>query len=118
MPRIKLKDVDNNGDSFLVRIYKSKTKLDRSFTITGTFRNIVQKYAALRMADFKEERFFINYQRGKCTKQVIGKHKFAQMPRRIATYLQLDGPDGFTGTFYMSSDAKSGCVFLQEKNNF
>ncbi|KAG4065838.1 hypothetical protein HA402_012516 [Bradysia odoriphaga] len=97
LPRIHLNDVENHGDMLLVRILKSKTKVDRSFTITGAFRTVVQRYLALRRPGMEEQRFFINYQRGKCTNQVIGKNKFASMPRRIARYLNLPEPDSFTG---------------------
>lgn len=109
LPRIKLKDVENHGDMLLVRIAKYKTKPERSFTITGTIRNIVQKYIDLRAPYLEEERFFLNFQRGKCTRQVIGKNKMGMMPRRIAKFLQLPNPDSFTGTYILHLLMYSKC---------
>lgn len=34
-------------------------------------------------------RFFVNYQRGKCTTQNIGRNKISGMPQRIAEFLVL-----------------------------
>lgn len=45
-------------------------------------------------------RFFVNFQKGKCTAQPIGKQKISKMPRRIAEYLKLSTMDGFTGNLH------------------
>lgn len=113
--------MENHGDMLLVKILKSpKSKADRSFTITGAFRVMVQKYAALRRPGMEEQRFFINYQRGKCTNQVIGKNKFASMPRRVARYLNLPEPDSFTGHSFRktshSFQKSSGTILINGFN--
>lgn len=96
---IKVDDVQKHSDTlFLVRLVQTKTKVIRSFTITGAFVRIVQKYIDLRPGNAME-RFFMNYQRGKCTMQVMGRNKFSKMPRRIAEYLQLETPERYTGKF-------------------
>lgn len=85
-------DVNRNGDLFLVTLGKTKTKVSGSFTINGSFAAIVQKYIDLRptRVDAKD-RFFMNYQCGRCT-------KFGSMPRRMAEYLCLPNLERYTGT--------------------
>ena len=69
----------------------------RSFTIKGKMRQIVQKYAALRSPKTTSNRFFVNYQREKWTKQVIGTHKFDKMPKHIAEFLNFENSELYTG---------------------
>lgn len=95
-----MEHVEKHGEIFLVQIPKTKTKIPRSFTITGGFAGIVQKYINLRPSGLdSNDRFFTNYQKGKCTRQFIGKNKFSNAPRRIAEYLALPEPDRYTGAF-------------------
>ena len=47
------------------------------------------KYTALRPDHAAAKNFFMNYQEGKCTVQVIGKNKIAKIPLKIVTFLQL-----------------------------
>lgn len=96
---ITVQDVVKHSESlYLVRFIQTKTKIVRSFTITGEFVAIAKKYIELRptRAD-PNGRFFVNYQRGKCTTQFMGGNKFTHMPRRIATFLQLPMPERYTG---------------------
>lgn len=97
MPNIKLKDIEDDGNKLTVRMAKTRKKAERSFTIIDDFRDIVLKYSALRGANVVEQRFFLNYQRGKCTRQVIGRQKFAKMPRLLAKFLQLPDPNSYNG---------------------
>lgn len=69
-----------------------------SFTISGTFFKIVQKYAALRPKNTTDNRFFVQYHEGKCTEQAVGKNQFCKIPRKIAKYLQLSEPERYSGT--------------------
>lgn len=99
--RIKLDDMQKHGSLYLVKVLLTKTKVNRSFTITGLFARIVEKYVKLRPNRVKSsDRLFVNYQRGKCTVQFIGRNKFSHMPRRIAEYLNLPEPQSYTGGFY------------------
>lgn len=101
--RITMSDVERHGNLFLVNLQQTKTKVFGSFTINGEFAAIVRKYIDLRPVRMEtRNRFFVNYQRGKCTNQFIGKNKFAQMPRRIAAYLKLSEVDRYTYTLYTS----------------
>lgn len=83
-------DIEKHGNSFLVKIGRTKTKISRSFTINGGFDVVVQKYMDLRSQRLRaSDRFFTNYQRG--------KNKFSKMSNRIANYLQLEEPERYTG---------------------
>ena len=42
-------------------------------------------------------RFFINYQNGRCTRQFIGKNKISEAPKTIALYLNISEPQKYTG---------------------
>lgn len=96
--RLTLEDVEKHGNLFLVKIHKTKTHMPRSFTINGGFAGIVQKFFDLRPTGLQPtDRLFCNYQRGKCTRQFIGKKKFSNMPRRIAEHLVLPEPERYTG---------------------
>lgn len=82
---------------FLVSIPKATSNAKFSFTINGTFFHIVKKYAALRPANTKDNRFFLQYKAGKCNEQPIGINKFSDSPRKIAKYLKLPKPELYTG---------------------
>lgn len=101
--RITMSDIEKHGDLFLVKIGQTKTKIARSFTINGGFAETVRKYMGLRPARLgsNNDRFFVNYQRGKCTMQFIGKNKFSGMPRKIAEFLKLPQPERYTGAFHV-----------------
>lgn len=88
-------------DMYFVTIPREFTKTDKdnAFGITGELFHIVKKYEALRPSHVKTDRFFLNFQKGKCTVQVIGKSKFYGMPRRIADFLKLPDPERYTGNF-------------------
>lgn len=63
------------------------------------------KYAALRSTKAKTNRFFLNYQNGKCTSQPIGRNKFGMMPKQIATFLNLQNAHEYTGHSFRRSSA-------------
>lgn len=86
-------------DMYFVTIPRefTKTNKDNAFGITGELFHVVKKYEALRPSHVKTNRFFLNFQKGKCTVQVIGKSKFYGMPRRIAEFLKLPEPERYTG---------------------
>lgn len=98
-------DVETHGEMILVKITQTKTKIPRSFTIQGQFREIVNKYQALRSTKAKNDRFFQNFQKGKCTAQTIGINKFSNMPREIARYLGLPEAELYTGHSFRRTSA-------------
>ncbi|XP_033222705.1 uncharacterized protein LOC117176559, partial [Belonocnema kinseyi] len=102
---IKVDDVKDFNSMFLVTLPKMKNKLVRSFTIVGEFYAIVKKYCDLRPKDTTSHHFFLNYQNGRCTRQVIGINKFGAMPKQIASYLQLPDPKAYTGHSFRRTSA-------------
>lgn len=97
--KIDTDDIERHANLLLVRVLETKTKVARSFTVTGPFHDIVQKYANLRSPQTTHNRFLVNYQRGKCTVQPIGQNKIKKMPLRIAEYLQLPEKERYTGSY-------------------
>ncbi|XP_073964277.1 uncharacterized protein [Choristoneura fumiferana] len=98
--RIRPEDVQKHSDqAMLVNLYSSSSpsKLERSFVIRDEYVKIVEKYQALRPPDTELDRFFINYQQGKCTRQAIGKQKLSEFPKKIAQFLNLPNPETYTG---------------------
>lgn len=83
----------------LVKIPDTKTKICRSFVISGNFYKICKQYMEIRLqiSDPQINQFFLNYQRGKCTKQVVGLNKIGGVPKQIAEYLKLPDPKMYTG---------------------
>lgn len=69
------------------------------------FVKVVEKYQKLRPENLQTNRFFINYQRGRCLKQVIGKNKIANMPQQIATFLNLPNPELYSGHCFRRTSA-------------
>lgn len=94
---LKTKDVEEHGKLFLIKIAGNKFKKSRSFTITPEYSDKVRIYRDMRPKKTVTDRFFVNFQKGKCTVQVIGKNKFASMPKQIAAYLNLKNPELYTG---------------------
>lgn len=97
--KVTTDDIEQHNNMLLVHVPDTKTKKPRSFTIAGHFYEILQRYANLRVAGMGSKRFFVNYKRGKCTSQVIGYHKIASMPRRVAEFLKLNDVEHYKGWF-------------------
>lgn len=69
---IKITDIKEHGTIFRVNLTSSKNRIERSFIVHEEFYPIVKKYLNLRPTDgLFEKDFFLNYQHGRCTKQVI-----------------------------------------------
>ncbi|KAJ8935663.1 hypothetical protein NQ318_012825 [Aromia moschata] len=103
--KLKTDDLKDLNSALLVKIQNTKTKKSRTFTVTGEFYNIYKKYAALRPLDMSENRFFINYRKGECTRQVVGINKFGGMAKQIATFLKLPNSHLYTGHCFRHSSA-------------
>lgn len=89
----------------LVKIPNTKNKIPRSFIIDGPFYDVVKKYEALRTTKTKNNHFFQNYQKGKCTAQPIGINKFGAMPKEVAKFLGLPDADCYTGHSFRRTSA-------------
>lgn len=105
LTNLTIKDIESQGQLLLVKLTKTKTSIERSFVVQEEFTQIVKKYQKMRPSDLKTDRFFLNYQNGKCYKQVIGKNKISGMPKQIATYLNLSNCEQYTGHCYRRTSA-------------
>ncbi|KAJ0169185.1 hypothetical protein K1T71_015312 [Dendrolimus kikuchii] len=105
LTNVTVKNIENHGQMLLVKIPITKNKIPRSFTIHGPFYEIVKKYESLRSPKAKTDRFFLNYQNGKCTCQPIGINKFGSMPKDIAKFLGLADAESYTGHNFRRTSA-------------
>ena len=93
------------GQLLLVSLPDTKNSKPRSFTINEEFAKIINKYRILRPKNATVDRFFLNFQNGKCSIQPIGKNKIAGMPKHIAAWLKLPNPENYTGHAYRRTGA-------------
>ena len=109
------KDKNEGKDHLLVEIPETKTGIRRSFVVVGHPEDAVnallyyKKYFALRPTFSQEgthqDRFFLKYLNGKCSRQPLGLHNIGGIPYRIATFLHLDNPKRYTGHAIRRSSA-------------
>lgn len=97
LTNLQFHDVEDGGDKFIVSVKDTKTYIDRQFIVGSQFYSKVKKYTSLRPIDNPPDRFFLNYIKGKCVRQVIGKNKIGEVPKVVATYLNLSNPTNYTG---------------------
>ncbi|KAJ6640294.1 hypothetical protein Bhyg_13044, partial [Pseudolycoriella hygida] len=102
-PQILTSHITRYDDLYHIEIKDTKNTKPNRFAITEPLLGYVRRYEALRPAQATTDRFFINYRNEKCTVQVIGKHKFYQMPHRIAEFLNLPDLDLYTGHSFRRS---------------
>lgn len=99
---MKLMDVKEINEIIIVTIPDSKNGMPRTFTITASKGNnycylqIVKKYINIR-SKIANVRFFMRYHGGRCYNQPVGKNTIAEIPCKIAKYLNLDNPKLYTG---------------------
>ncbi|XP_044595729.1 uncharacterized protein LOC123272797 [Cotesia glomerata] len=118
---LKTTDIEDTGSKFVVTIADTKNYYPRSFVIGDEFYKKVQGYMAIRPNDTTTDRFFLFYHHGKCTKQVIGKNKFSEVPKTMAIFLQLENPERYTGHSFRRTSAtllaNSGATLTMIKNH-
>lgn len=68
--KVKVQDVKRHGEIYHINVPITKNMKPRSFAITGDFCTYVEKYVNLRPQLATGDRFFLNFQNGKCTIQV------------------------------------------------
>lgn len=103
LKNLKIDHIRDLGNEFQVRLIDTKTKTDRLFVIPGLFYKVSKKYMELRPLNM--EQFFLNYQKGKCTKQVVGINKIGNQPKIIAEFLNLPNSELYTGHCFRRSGA-------------
>ncbi|XP_061726262.1 uncharacterized protein LOC133531880 isoform X1 [Cydia pomonella] len=107
--RLLFKDIKMFNEALLVNIKKTKNKLDRTFTITGKYYDIVKKFIGTRPKDCRNEHFFLKYFKGKCSQQNVGINAFGNMGKQVATYLKLSDPELYTGMCFRRTSATLIC---------
>lgn len=96
LKELKIEDVENLGDKYLVSIRDSKNEFPRQFLIGPLFYEMVKKYISLEPPDFPTDRFFIQYLNGKCQRLVIRRNKIGQI-FKIVDFLGLQNSQRYTG---------------------
>ncbi|XP_034949255.1 uncharacterized protein [Chelonus insularis] len=97
LKELGVSDVEDINGNYLVSINDSKNGLPRKFLVGPPFYEQVKSYISFRPEDFDSGRFFVQFLKGKCTRQPIGKNKIGQIPRIIAEFLKLAYPERYTG---------------------
>ncbi|XP_048005897.1 uncharacterized protein LOC125241445 [Leguminivora glycinivorella] len=97
-----VKDLNN---TLVVNIINTKNKLERMFTITNKYYNIIKKYMKLRPENCKNDHFFIRYHNGKCSSQNIGINTFGNIGKMVAGYMKLPNPELYTGHCFRRTSA-------------
>lgn len=105
MWKLKTSDIEDLNSAAIIKLNDTKTKISRSFTVTGAFYDIFKKYVSLRPPNLSTTNFFLNYQKSKCTRQVVGINKFGKVPAEIASFLKLPNPNLYTGHSFRRSSA-------------
>lgn len=103
--KITVDDVKTDTQLQAINLPDTKTYKERTFVVKGEYLNIVKKYQTLRPENMSTNRFFLNCQNGKCTRQPIGRNKFAAMPKEIAVFLKLENPEKYTGHCFRRTSA-------------
>ncbi|CAH1967165.1 unnamed protein product [Acanthoscelides obtectus] len=111
LANIMADDIQDLGDALLVTIRDKENKIQRAFTVSetandsGNFLETYRKYVLLRPPDCDHRRFFVFYKNYKCSKQVVGKNMFGQIPFKVATFLKLPNAKEYTGHCFKRSSA-------------
>ena len=99
-------------DSHLVvKIEETKTYKPRSFAIIPLPSSpvkpleIFQKYASLWPSGWESPQFFFKYHNGKVACQNVGINTIGKVPEDIATFLNLENPEQYTGHSFCRSSA-------------
>lgn len=100
--KLSIVDITDTESHIIIKIPDSKTRVQRTFVVSGesnplNYINYVRQYARLRPANVSSNRFFLKYASGKCVAQNVGINKIGQIPKEIATYLELLSPSEYTG---------------------
>lgn len=96
MTYLTLDNIEDLGKAILIKL-DNRTDKPRSFVVTGKYMELYRKYASLRPSGVVDNRFFLSYRDGKCTRQVVGINRFGSIPQEIAFYLKLPDAKDYTG---------------------
>jgi len=119
MYNMKLEDVQVMDSLCVVKIPNTKTNVERTFTIENKYLEVINLYIKVRPDKASSNNFFLNYRKGKCINQVIGRNTIGKMPEVIATFLQLPNAKLYTGHSFkrasatLLADAGAGMTVLK-----
>lgn len=111
LAKLMLDHIEHNDLYIKLVIPFSKTKIMREFVITEgnvtgvNCLSIFRGYAKLRPLNATHRRFFVFHGKGKCTSQPVGINSFGSIPKKIATKLGLNNPEGYSGHCFRRSSA-------------
>lgn len=108
--KITVDNIKKHSDQLLL-VTLEDDPTHRSFVIRDQHVKTVEKYMDLRPPDINTNRFFVNYQKGRCTKQVVGKNKLSHIPGQIASFLKLPNPEQYTGNCFRRTSKALGFSF-------
>lgn len=118
---LTINDVQREKNVFVLKLLDTKNNKPRTFVVEEKYVETVQRYIDLRPSSVDTQKFFINYQNGKCTKQTIGINKIGRMPREIAKWLGLSNPESYTGHSFRRTSttllADAGADILELKKH-
>nr|XP_011313355.1 PREDICTED: uncharacterized protein LOC105272829 [Fopius arisanus] len=92
--------VKDTSEELIINIPTTKTHVAKKFCVDGEFYNRTKQYIASRSQFPDSRRFFLRYEKGKCVNQVVGLHKFGEVPQLIAKFLNLPEPEIYTGHMF------------------
>lgn len=100
--KMTVDDISEKGTYLSVDIPMTKTDKPRRFIIVKEGCSVdpidlFQKYKVLRPANVSHNRLFLRYVNGKCTVQPVGINKLSSIPSVIASFLNLEHPETYTG---------------------
>ncbi|XP_024876593.1 uncharacterized protein LOC112457651 [Temnothorax curvispinosus] len=105
LTNMKRSDVEIQDEVILIKVPKTKTGIQQSFVINKAHAATVKTYMALRLESATTDRFFLRFDKGKCSVQPIGINKCSGMPKQIATYLQLENAELYSGHSFRRTSA-------------
>lgn len=100
LTNLTIGNVKDDGKEISVHVPKTKSKEPKDFIICGEMAKIIRQYVNLRPKNTKTDRMLMQYRKGKCVNQVMGKHSIANIPKLIAEFLKLPEPKLYTGHSY------------------
>lgn len=95
LKKLSITDFKEKDDLHFL-IDDTKTDTPRSFVVPQPLAEKVKDYIALRPDNCTLEDFFVNYNKGKCTRQPIGMNKLGNSAKEVAVFLNLPNPHRYT----------------------
>ena len=121
---MKVYDVEDLGDRLLISVRENINDFPGQFMIGNLFYSKVKAYMDLRPPDQFSDSCFINYQKDKCTRQPIGKHKIGEVPSEIDSFLSFKDVKKYTGHCFrgtaatLLSESGAGIQFIKQMGNW